>query len=104
MPTPGKRVLPRALVCLDISLGQSPNAFLVPQTAVQRDQQGAYVLAVGEDGNVARKDVDADRAQGSNWIVTRGLAGGERIIVSGLQKAQPGQPAERERTRLNSSH
>src|SRR3546814_4384611 len=73
----------------DISLGQVPNAFLVPQMAVQRDQQGAYVLVVGEDGNVARKDVDADRAQGSNWIVTRGLAGGERIIVSGLQKAQP---------------
>src|SRR3546814_4122079 len=55
-----------------------------------------YVRAVGEDGNVARKDVDADRAQGSNWIVTRGLAGGERIIVSGLQKAQPGQPAKAE--------
>src|SRR3546814_6345545 len=81
LPNPVKRLLPGTFVSFDISLGQIPNAFLVPQTAVQRDQQGAYVLAVGEDGNVARKDVDADRAQGSNWIVTRGLAGGERIIV-----------------------
>src|SRR3546814_8287361 len=78
LPNPDKRLLPGTFVSFDISLGQIPNAFLVPQTAVQRDQQGAYVLAVGEDGNVARKDVDADRAQGSNWIVTRGLAGGER--------------------------
>src|SRR3546814_3817900 len=92
LPNPDQRLLPGTFVSFDISLGQVPNAFLVPQMAVQRDQQGAYVLVVGEDGNVARKDVDADRAQGSNWIVTRGLAGGERIIVSGLQKAQPGQP------------
>src|SRR3546814_20211386 len=87
------RLLPGTFVSFDISLGQIPNAFLVPQTAVQRDQQGAYVLAVGEDGNVVRKDVDADRAQGSNWIVPRGLAGGARILVSGLQQPQPGPPA-----------
>ncbi len=96
LPNPDKRLLPGTFVSFDITLGQIPNAFLVPQMAVQRDDKGAYVLVVGDDGNVARKDVDADRAQGSNWIVTRGLAGGERIIVSGLQKAQPGQPAKAE--------
>src|SRR3546814_18498859 len=81
LPNPDKRLLPGTFVSFDISLGQIPNAFLVPQTAVQRDQQGAYVLAVGEDGNVARKDGEPDRAQGSNWIVTRGLAGGATLIV-----------------------
>src|SRR5690606_22395793 len=69
---------------------------LVPQAAVQRDQQSAYVLVVGEDGNVARKDIVAETSKGADWIVTGGLAGGERIIVSGLQKAQPGQPAKAE--------
>ena len=96
LPNPDKQLLPGTFVSFDITLGQVPNAFLVPQAAVQRDPKSAYVLVVGEDGNVARKDVDADRAQGNNWVVTQGLAGGERIIVSGLQKAQPGQPAKAE--------
>src|SRR5690606_40528530 len=96
LPNPGRRLLPGTFVSFDVSLGQLPDAFLVPQAAVQRDDASAYVLVVGEDGNVARKDIDADLAQGSNWVVTKGLAGGERIIVSGLQKAQPGQPAKAE--------
>jgi membrane fusion protein (multidrug efflux system) len=94
LPNPDRKLLPGTFVSFGITLGQVPDAFLVPQAAVQRDAQGAYVLVVGQDGKVARKDVDADRAQGSNWIVTKGLAGGEQIIVSGLQKAQPGQPAK----------
>ena len=61
---------------------------------MQRDAQSAYVLVVGQDGKVVRKDIDADRSQGSDWIVTKGLAGGDQMIVSGLQKAQPGQPAK----------
>jgi membrane fusion protein (multidrug efflux system) len=94
LPNPDKKLLPGTFVSFGITLGQVPNAFLVPQAAVQRDAKGAYVLVVGQDGKVARKDIDADRAQGSDWIVTKGLAGGEQVIVSGLQKAQPGQPAK----------
>jgi len=94
IPNPDKQLLPGTYVTLKTTLGEVSNAFLVPQAAVQRDAQGAYVLAVGQDGKVVRKDIDADRSQGSNWIVTKGLAGGEQIIVSGLQKAQPGQPAK----------
>ena len=94
IPNPDKQLLPGTYVTLKATLGQVSNAFLVPQAAVQRDAKSAYVLVVGQDGKVARKDIDADRSQGSNWIVTKGLAGGEQIIVSGLQKAQPGQPAK----------
>ncbi len=94
LPNPDKKLLPGTFVSFGITLGQVPDAFLVPQAAVQRDAQGAYVLVVGQDGKVARKDVAADSAQGSDWIVTKGLAGGEQVIVSGLQKAQPGQPAK----------
>ena len=94
LPNPDKKLLPGTFVSFEISLGQVPNAFLVPQAAVQRDATSAYVLVVSQDGKVARKDIDADRAQGSDWIVTRGLAAGEQVIVSGLQRAQAGQPAK----------
>lgn len=99
IPNPDKRLLPGTFVTLKTTMGEVDHAFLIPQAAVQRDATSAYVLVVGADGKVARKDVDAGSnpalgAQGSNWIVTKGLDGGEKIIVSGLQKAQVGQPAK----------
>jgi membrane fusion protein (multidrug efflux system) len=94
IPNPDKQLLPGTYVTLKATLGQVPNAYLIPQAAVQRDVASAYVLVVGQDGKVARKDIVADRSQGSDWIVTKGLAGGEQVIVSGLQRAQPGAPAK----------
>jgi membrane fusion protein (multidrug efflux system) len=94
IPNPDKLLLPGTFVTLRTSMGQVDNAFLIPQEALQRDATGAYVLVVASDGKVARKDVSADRQQGSDWIVTKGLTPGDKVIVSGLQRAQPGQPAK----------
>lgn len=94
IPNPDKTLLPGTYVTLKATLGQQPNVFLVPQTAVQRDAVSAYVLTVGKDGKVVRKDIATDRTQESNWVVSKGLAAGDQIIVSGLQRAQPGQPAK----------
>ena len=52
------------------------------------------MLVVGNDGKVARKNVVTERLDGADWIVDSGLASGDRVIVSGLQRAQPGQPAK----------
>lgn len=94
VPNPDKTLLPGTYVTLKATLGQQPNAYRVPQAALQRDAAGAYLLVVGTDGKVVRKDVTADRAQGPDWIISKGLAGGDRVIVSGLQRVQPGQPAK----------
>ncbi|GAA5082429.1 efflux RND transporter periplasmic adaptor subunit [Lysobacter panacisoli] len=94
IPNPDKTLLPGTFVTLKATLGVQPNAYVVPQIGVLRDAKSAYVLVVGADGNVARKDVTTDRQQGSNWIVTKGLAPGDQVVVSGVQRAQPGQPAK----------
>lgn len=94
VPNPDHRLLPGTFVSVKATLGEQRAAYRVPQVAVQRDQQSAYVLVVGKDGKVARKDIAADRLDGSDWIVTSGVAPGDRVIVSGLQRAQPGQPAK----------
>jgi membrane fusion protein (multidrug efflux system) len=91
---PGGRLLPGTYVTVQAVLGEAQDVFLVPQAAVQRDAQGAYVLVVGKDGMVARKAITTGQAQGSNWIVQDGLAAGDQVIVSGLQRAIPGQPAK----------
>jgi membrane fusion protein (multidrug efflux system) len=94
VPNPEHTLLPGTFVTLKATLGEQRAAYLVPQDAVQRDQQGAYVLAVGSDGKVLRKNIDAEHNQGANWIVTTGVAPGDKVIVSGIQRAQPGQPVK----------
>lgn len=94
VPNPEGRLLPGTYVTLRARLGQLQGVFAIPQAAVQRDARSAYVMVVGADGKVARKDVGLDRAEGGNWIVNSGLAGGEQVIVSGLQRVQADAPAK----------
>jgi len=94
VPNPEHRLLPGTFVSVRATLGEQRAAYRIPQVAVQRDAQGAFVLVVGNDGKVARKTVTTDRQDGADWIVSSGLANGDKVIVSGLQRAQPGQPAK----------
>jgi membrane fusion protein (multidrug efflux system) len=64
--------------------------FLVPQAALQRDATGAYVLIAAADDKVLMKRVSVDGLHGAEWIVTEGLADGDRMILSGTQNARPG--------------
>jgi membrane fusion protein (multidrug efflux system) len=94
VPNPQHRLLPGQFVNVRLTLGELKHAWLVSQRAVQRDTNGAYVLVVGADGKVVQKRIKADSLRGDSWIVTEGLADGDQIIVSGLQKAKPGAPAK----------
>ncbi len=57
IPNPKHSLLPGMYVTLKANLGQLHKVFLIPQQAVQRDTVGAYVMTVGSDGKVKRKDV-----------------------------------------------
>ncbi len=87
VPNPQRRLLPGMYVSLVVNFGAQNNVFLVPQVAVQRDTSSAYVMVVGPDSKVARKDVEATDALGANWVVTKGLASGDQVIVNGIQMA-----------------
>jgi membrane fusion protein (multidrug efflux system) len=94
IPNKDHGLLPGMYVTIRATLGQQHDVFKVPQAALQRDATGPYVLVVGGDGNVARKNVITDTAQNGDWIVTSGVAAGDEVIVSGIQRAKAGQPAK----------
>ncbi|MFC4820570.1 efflux RND transporter periplasmic adaptor subunit [Dokdonella ginsengisoli] len=94
VPNPQHRLLPGQFVNVRLTMGELKHVWLVSQRAVQRDTNGAYVFTVGADGKVEQKRIKTDRLRGDSWIVTDGLADGDQVIVSGLQKAKPGQPAK----------
>ncbi|MDR6991056.1 efflux RND transporter periplasmic adaptor subunit [Luteimonas sp. 3794] len=89
VPNPDRRLLPGIYVTLRANMGQQSGVFLVPQAAVLRDANTAYVLVAGEGDKVVRKPVRTDRAQDGQWVITEGLTAGDRVIVSGVPKARP---------------
>jgi membrane fusion protein (multidrug efflux system) len=71
--------------------GVEENAILVPQVAVSRDSKGnPLVMSVKPDNTVEPRAIQVGRVVGDKWLVTGGLAAGDRVIVEGLQKAKPG--------------
>lgn len=90
-PNPNHLLLPGLYVREQIDEGRDDNAIVLPQQAVSRNHHGdPTVLVVGADDKVSLRVVQTSRAVGDAWIVSGGLKSGERIVVDGLQKAQPG--------------
>ncbi len=94
IPNPKHSLLPGMYVTLQANLGQQHKVFLIPQQAVLRDTVGAYVMTVGADGKVKRKDVVTTDMAGGNWVITDGLASGDQVVVSGIQNVKDGAPAK----------
>jgi membrane fusion protein (multidrug efflux system) len=90
VPNPQHQLLPGMYVSLDVDLGQRNGVFAIPQQAIARDTAGSYALVVGQDGKVIRKDVDANDSYAQDWIVTKGLSPGDRVIVSGMPAVHEG--------------
>jgi len=65
----------------------------VPQQGIARDPRGnATAIVVGKDGKAEIRVVQATRTIGDKWLVDSGLVAGDRVVVEGLQKVQPGMP------------
>jgi membrane fusion protein, multidrug efflux system len=95
VPNPERTLLPGMYVRALVGNGIRPQGILVPQQAIARDPRGnATALVVGKDGKVELRAVQATRTIGDKWLVDDGLAAGDRVIVEGLQKVQPGMPVK----------
>jgi membrane fusion protein (multidrug efflux system) len=90
-PNPQAILLPGMFVTARFAQAIDPSAFLVPQQAVSRDPQGnATVWIVGPGNKAVQRTVTADRTQGTYWIVTNGLAPGDKVITQGTANLIPG--------------
>lgn len=90
-PNPKGILLPGMFVRARLEEAVNPQALLVPQQAVSRDQKGgATVLVVGAGGKAELRRIDVGEAFENSWLVTSGLQPGDQVIVEGLQKVRPG--------------
>jgi membrane fusion protein (multidrug efflux system) len=90
-PNPSRMLLPGMFVRATLQQGRSSEALVVPQGGVSRNARGEpTVLVVGEDNVLAERVIQVSRSVGSDWLVSGGLAAGERVVVDGLQRVRPG--------------
>lgn len=90
-PNPSHVLLPGMFVRARVNQGIDENAILVPQVGITHDANGqAVALVLDAEGKVERRTLQASRTFGDKWIVEGGLKDGERVIVAGVQRVQPG--------------
>ena len=83
---PKYELLPNIYVRARLQTAHQARGITVPQRSVARDPDGnAYVLVVGDGGVVEKRFVTAPRTLGNAWLVTEGLAPGEKVVVDGFQ-------------------
>ncbi|EGD58000.1 efflux transporter, RND family, MFP subunit [Novosphingobium nitrogenifigens DSM 19370] len=90
-PNPQGLLLPGMFVRVVTPQGVVPKGILAPQQGITRDAKGdATALVVDASNKVVLRNVVADKAIGNKWLVTSGLKAGDRLIVEGVDKAEPG--------------
>ena len=93
-PNVGRLLLPGQFVRGRIQAGVTPNGIVVPQRAVQISGDKASVFVIGRDNVVTPRQITLGRLLDGRWMVASGVRAGERIVVDGWNKVQPGQKVQ----------
>jgi membrane fusion protein, multidrug efflux system len=87
--------------------GVNEQGLLVPQRAITHNSRGeATTMVVSANNTVSTRVIKTERAIGDQWLVSDGVAAGDRVIVAGLQRLGSGvhevKPKEVSPDQLNS--
>ena len=88
-------ILPGFYLRVRVPAPEQTTSLLVPQTAVGSDQIGRYVLVVNKDNVVEQRKIEmGPLADDGMRIVESGLNPDDRVVVSGILRAVPGQKVD----------
>lgn len=90
-PNSDGQLIDGQLVRVALESGTPEDKVVIPQSALIADQEGTYVFVV-DDGKAAIRRVKPGGESGIGTIIDQGLAGGELVIVEGLQSLRAGAP------------
>jgi len=94
LPNPDGLLRPGQFVRVTLKGARRPDAILVPQRAVLEGPQGKFVYVVNGESKAEPRPVQVGDWYEDQWLVTGGLAPGERVIVDGVMKIGPGAPVQ----------
>jgi membrane fusion protein (multidrug efflux system) len=89
-PNPDRLLLPGQYVTVLLTEAKPEKRVVVPQSAVQQNQSGPFVLLVDKNNRVNSRAIKTGQRVGTGIVVTEGLVPGQTIVVEGIQKVRPG--------------
>ena len=90
MPNKDRELLPGQFTRVKMLVDVRENAVIAPSRALEIEKGGAYIYVVRPDSVVERRYIEIGPEIGNNTVVERGLAKGEKIVVEGFHKLNPG--------------
>lgn len=90
MPNEARELLPGQFTRVKMLLDVRENAVVAPSRALEIEKGGAYIYVVRSDSVVERRYVEIGPEIDNKTIIERGLAKGEKIVVEGFHKLNPG--------------
>ncbi|WP_394802952.1 efflux RND transporter periplasmic adaptor subunit [Barnesiella propionica] len=90
MPNPGQILLPGQFTKVRLLLDVREDAIAVPSKAIVIEKGGAYIFVVRKDNTVEKRFIELGPEIENKFVVERGLAVGENIVVEGFHKLAPG--------------
>ncbi|HRD49094.1 MAG TPA: efflux RND transporter periplasmic adaptor subunit [Candidatus Contendobacter sp.] len=94
VPNPNNQLSPGQFTRVQLKGAVRPNAIMVPQVAVMQGPSGKFVFVVSPDHTAQPKPVQVGDWYGDQWIVNSGLQAGDRVVVDGAVRLQPGAPVQ----------
>jgi len=92
LKNPDHALLPGMFLRIRIPLAlEKANELLVPDAALGADQSGSYLLVVDKDNVVQQRTVRAAQLEGGLRVISSGLTADDIVVISGNQKAIPGE-------------
>jgi membrane fusion protein (multidrug efflux system) len=88
----GSGLLPGRVVRARVDGVSVPSSLVIPKRALMHGAQGSFVWVIGAGEQVAAKPVQLGASSGNDVVVASGLAAGDRVVVDGILKVQPGAP------------
>jgi len=82
--------LPGQFVTIRLKGYMRPHAILIPQRAIQHGAKGSFVYVVDGENKIELRPVTASMWYNKDWLIESGVNPGERIVVAGFHRVQPG--------------
>jgi membrane fusion protein, multidrug efflux system len=89
-PNANRALWPGQFATVSLLLGTQADAIVVPSQAIQNGPKGQYAYVVKEDTSVEMRPLVIERTDGAESVISKGLAEGETVVVSGQIRLVPG--------------
>ena len=91
-PNPDGLLLPGMYVRAEFAPVEMRAGILVPQQGISRDVKGnATAIVINQESAAELRQVTTESTVGDQWLVSSGLAPGDRVVIEGLGRIKPGQ-------------